>query len=110
MYYGLTFGLLASRAVVKVRDIAQAIPLLARLLMFTSGIFFDVTTRFETAPPLNAAIATNSPTALLLDMTRGLFIPSDMPFNYQIAGVMSGTLILFSFAFVLFWRGERRNG
>ena len=107
---GLTFGLLASRAVVKVRDIAQAIPLLARLLMFTSGIFFDVTTRFETAPQWIAVIATNSPTALLLDMTRGLFIRSDMPFTYQIVGVVAGTITVFSFAFILFWRGERRNG
>lgn len=107
---GLSIGLLASRAVVKVRDIAQAIPLFARLLMFTSGIFFDVTARFENAPDTIAVIAINSPTALLLDMTRGLFIPEDLPSSNQILGVIIGTAVTFTFAFVLFWRGERRNG
>jgi teichoic acid transport system permease protein len=108
--FGAGLGLLLTRSMAKIRDFSQALPNFTRVLMFTSGIFFDVTIRFESAPEPIRSIATNSPIALLLDVTRGLFIPSDMPSQNQILWLVFSTFALVFIGFFLFWRGERRDG
>ena len=107
---GLGMGLMVSRAVVKVRDIAQALPLLNRVLMFTSGIFYSVSIRFAHTPDAIRVVATNSPIAIMLDSTRGLFIREDRPTSIQVISVVIGTFILVLIGLVMFWRGERRDG
>ena len=93
----------------RIRDLTEVLPIVTRVIMFTSGIFFDVTTRFDSIPEPFRSIAINSPVALLLDTTRGLFIPADLPNQSQLIGLIGGTVVLTFLGVVLFWRGERRG-
>lgn len=107
---GLAFGLLVVRVVNRVRDFTEAIPLLTRMLMFTSGIFYSVEVRFANAPHTIKVIAENQPVAQLLNVTRGLFIHEDMPGRTQLIQLVVGSLALLLLGLVLFWRGERPRG
>lgn len=107
---GLAIGLLVSRLMLRVRDFQEAVPLFTRLLMFTSGIFYSVEVRFANAPDGIRWFAENQPVAVLLNLTRGLFIPEDMPGNYKVSGVVVAAIVLIFAGLVLFWRGERPRG
>ena len=108
--FGVGAGLLISRLLIKVPDIAQTIPIVLRLLFFTSGIFFSVEKRLEGAPETIAAIASNSPTALLLNFTRRIFLDEVNPSSTQLIAMIVVTGLLFIGGVVLFWRGEKQNG
>lgn len=108
--FGLGLGLLASRMVSRVRDVAQLLPLLTRMLFFTSGIFFSVEKRFAGAPDWLREIAVNQPTAVLLNLTRGIFLNESDPSSIQLAGVVGATLLVLVAGVLLFWRGERQHG
>lgn len=107
--FGSALGLLLTQPMARIRDLTEVLPIVTRVIMFTSGIFFDVTTRFASVPEPIHSIAVNSPIALLLDLTRGLFIESDLPSRSQIYGLVSSTIVLAFIGVVLFWRGERRG-
>jgi teichoic acid transport system permease protein len=108
--FGVGAGLLISRLLIRVPDIAQTIPIFLRLLFFTSGIFFSVEKRLEGAPETIAAIASNSPTALLLNFTRRIFLDEVNPSSTQLIAMIVVTGLLFIGGVVLFWRGEKQNG
>jgi teichoic acid transport system permease protein len=108
--FGVGAGLLISRLLLRVPDIAQTIPIVLRLLFFTSGIFFSVEKRLEGAPETIAAIASNSPTALLLNFTRRIFLDEVNPSSVQLMAMIAVTALLFIGGVVLFWRGEKQNG
>jgi teichoic acid transport system permease protein len=105
--FGSAVGLLLTRPMARIRDLTEVLPIVTRVIMFTSGIFFDVTTRFANVPEPIHSIAVNSPVALLLDLTRGLFIHEDLPTHNQIYGLVGATIALTFIGIVLFWRGER---
>lgn len=107
--FGSAVGLLLTQAMARIRDLTEVLPIATRVIMFTSGIFFDVTTRFESVPEPIHSIAVNGPVALLLDLTRGLFIHDDLPSRTQIYGLVGGTAALAIVGVLLFWRGERRG-
>lgn len=107
--FGSALGLLLTRPMARIRDLTEVLPIVTRVIMFTSGIFFDVTTRFESIPEPFHSVAINSPVALLLDVTRGLFIREDLPTHAQIIGLVIATFSLTFIGLVLFWRGERRG-
>lgn len=108
--FGVGAGLLISRLLIRVPDIAQTIPIVLRLLFFTSGIFFSVEKRLEAAPESIAAIASNSPTALLLNFTRRIFLDEVNPSITQLVAMIVVTGLLFIGGVFLFWRGEKQNG
>ena len=107
--FGSALGLLVTQPMARIRDLTEVLPIVTRVIMFTSGIFFDVTTRFASVPEPIHSIAVNSPIALLLDLTRGLFIRDDLPTRTQIYGLVGCTVVLAFVGVLLFWRGERRG-
>lgn len=106
---GWAFGLLLSRPMARFRDLSELMPIMTRVMMFTSGIFFDVSIRFAKVPEPIHMLAVNSPVALLLDLTRGLFIHEDLPARIQIYGLLGVTAVVTVLGVVLFWSGERRG-
>ena len=64
---------------------------------------------FGSVPEPIHSIEVNSPIALLLDLTRGLFIRDDLPTRTQIYGLVGCTVVLAFVGVLLFWRGERRG-
>ena len=107
---GLSFGLVCARPVSRVRDLQLVLPMITRLLMFTSGIFFSVQVRFAHADHWIRKIAESQPVAVALNMTRGLFIPEDLPTPHQMLGVLGVIAVLSTAAALHFWRSESHNG
>lgn len=107
--FGVSLGLLVSRILARVPDLIQTIPLFLRLLFFTSGIFFSVEQRFAGAPELVQTIATNSPTALLLNVTRSIFLEDLTPSLTQFAALIISTLLMLAVGILTYWQGEKRN-
>ena len=104
---GFGLGLFASRLVNAVRDIAQTIPLAIRVLMFMSGVFYDIDKRFATAPDVIRIVAQNNPAALLLKFTRSALMPEIHQTSVQqIAFVVILTVVLLVGGILLYWRGD----
>lgn len=104
---GFGLGLFASRLVNAVRDIAQTIPLTIRVLMFASGVFYDIDKRFATAPDAIRLIAQNNPAALLLKFTRAALMPETHQATLrQIIYVVVLTVVLIVAGILLYWRGD----
>lgn len=108
--FGLGVAFFTSRWVDRVFDLRQFIPLVLRMGMFLSGVFYDVSTRFEHAPHLVRIVANYNPAAILLKLTRTVFLPYELPNAHQLLWIAASTASLLLGGFLLFWRGERRNG
>ena len=104
---GFGVALFASRLVNAVRDIQQTIPLTIRVLMFMSGVFYDIDKRFAHAPDVVRLIAQNNPAALLLKFSRAALMPEiHQATMRQIIYVVVLTLILIIGGILLYWRGD----
>lgn len=108
--FGLGVAFFTSRWVDRVFDLRQFIPILLRVGMFLSGVFYDVSTRFAKAGEGVQMIANYNPAAILLKITRWVFLPYEAPSAQQLLWVGSLTVLLLFGGVVVFWRGERRNG
>lgn len=108
--FGLAVGLFTSRAIQKVQDLQQIVPIIMRVGMFLSGVFFDVDKRFAQAPEFIATLAHFNPGALLLDLTRALLIPDEAMSPTQLAFILALTIGLLIVGVLNFWRSERANG
>lgn len=108
--FGLAVGLFTSRAIQKVQDLQQIVPIVMRVGMFLSGVFYDIDRRFAKAPDAIAALAHYNPGALLLDLTRGMLIPGEALTVKQLTFILTLTFVLLVLGVVNFWRSERANG
>lgn len=107
---GVGMSFFTSRWVDRIFDLRQFIPLVLRVGMFLSGVFYDVSTRFAKAPDAVQLLANYNPAAILLKITRSVFLPYELPSLHQIIWIAGLTTALFVGGFLVFWRGERRNG
>ena len=107
--FGVSLGLLISRLIKRIPDLVQTIPLFLRLLFFTSVIFFSVEQRFDSAPPAIQSIAMNSPTSLLLNTTRSIFLDDIGPSFNQLAILGAATFAMLGIGMMIYWRSEQRN-
>jgi len=108
--FGMGVALFTSRWVDKVFDLRQFIPIILRVGMFLSGVFYDVSTRFAKAGETVQMIANYNPAAILLKLTRWVFLPYEAPSTQQLVYIVLLTLALLTGGVLVFWRGERRNG
>jgi teichoic acid transport system permease protein len=108
--FGVSVGFFTSRWVNAVHDLRQFIPLLLRVGMFLSGVFYDVSTRFRNAPDPIRVLAEYNPAAILLKLTRAVFLDYELPSTQQLLWIATLTVLLFVAGFLTFWRSERRNG
>ena len=108
--FGLGVAFFTSRWVDRVFDLRQFIPLVLRVGMFLSGVFYDVNTRFASAPHVVQVVANYNPAAILLKLTRAVFLPYELPTSGQLIWISALSVLLILGGFLVFWRGERRNG
>ena len=108
--FALGVGLFTSRWVDRVHDLRQFVPIVLRALMFVSGVFYDVTVRFQKAPHPVRTIANFNPPSVLIKVTRSVFLPDQLPMPHELIWIFSITLLLLVFGFISFWRGERLHG
>ena len=105
----------AARLTIHVRDIAQLIPFITRLLFYVSGIFFAVSTKFSGHGLLTKALKANPANVYitlvrdaLLNRDRGLQGVSANQHTWEM-GVAWGVVMVLA-GFVFFWRAEGLYG
>jgi teichoic acid transport system permease protein len=109
---GLSF--ITARLVVEARDVANLLPFIVRLLLYTSGVFYAID-RFEEkfvelGVPWLATVASHQPFALYLDLSRAS-LTEFREFNPLMWLLGVGYAILFLVGgFIYFWRAEERYG
>ena len=108
--FGLAVGLFTSRAIQQVQDLQQVVPMVMRVGMFLSGVFYDIDKRFANAPHAAALVAHYNPGALLLDLTRAILIPGETLSGKQFTYILLLTFGLLVSGLVYFWRSERAHG
>ena len=112
MVMGLGIALILAPLIHAVRDLFNLVPLVVRLLRYTSGIFFVLDYRLDqlNAPDWAAAVLQYQPVAASLQLVRETLMEEyavDTQ-TWLIAG--SWALGLFLVGFVVFWRGEGTYG
>lgn len=107
---GFAIGLLLNPAVKRIPDLDNLIKLGLRMLFFMTGVFFSVEKRFATAPEIIQILAIYNPSAVLLEMTRTLFLFDVTMTMNKIVWIISFTTIMLLIASWNFWRTERRYG
>jgi teichoic acid transport system permease protein len=107
---GFAIGLLLNPAVKRIPDLDNLIKLGLRMLFFMTGVFFSVEKRFASAPDLIQLLANYNPSAVLLEMTRTLFLFDVSITSTGIIWIFAFTSLTLFVACLNFWRTERRVG
>lgn len=108
-------GMLGARLVHEVRDAANLIPLMTRMLRYVSGIFFPVAYFADRAvgkgaPEWVALGLEYQPIAVSLTLVRETLL-SEMPVSVTTWAVATGwAVVLFAVGFWVFWRAEATYG
>lgn len=110
---GLGLAMLISRVVHAVRDLANLVPLIVRLLRYVSGVFFSIDARLVAIGDVPAWLGFSlqyQPVALALTLVRET-IMDGQPLRWETwtAAVVWAVLLMGS-GFIVFWRGEGTYG
>lgn len=103
-------ALIGARVLHGARDLRNLIPLITRMLRYTSGIFFSVEQFAGDAPSPIREILLYQPVAVTLTMVRETLLVSAPlnPVTWLVAG--SWAVLLLGAGFVIFWRAEASYG
>jgi teichoic acid transport system permease protein len=105
----------AARLTIHVRDVAQLIPFITRLLFYVSGIFFAVSEKFNDHETLTTVLKIN-PVNVYITLVRDALLSRDHglegvhadPSTWQF-GIIWG-VVMFAAGFLFFWRAEGLYG
>ncbi len=103
-------ALIAARLVSVTQDLANFIPMMVRLMRYTSGVFFSITTFAAQFPPVVGVILSYQPFALQLALGRQALMEE---FPLQLGPWLASAgwaVLLFTVGLVVFWRGEGSYG
>jgi len=100
---------IVARLSVHVRDVQQVLPLVSRILFYTSGVFFNIDGLLADMPTLHAIVRW-LPTYDFVALARGVMMQqyAAVPIVWVSAVVWSVVLLVFGVIF--FWRAEVRYG
>lgn len=101
-------ALLAARLTIHVRDIAQLLPFLTRILFYISGIFFavDRITTVEWA----AAVLHFQPVHVFINLVRASIVESETATSADWAAGAIWAFVVLVAGFLFSWQGEERYG
>jgi len=101
-------ALAAARLTVHLRDLAQLLPFLTRLLFYVSGVFYSVD-RIETGPLVETLLQLN-PAHVFITLVRGaLLTESSAPAGLWLLALGQAAVALVA-GFLFFWRAEQEYG
>ncbi len=106
--FNLGVALITARLTVHVRDLSQIIPLVSRVIFYTSGIFFSLEKVLD--DPELLRLARLNPVHDFIALVRGYLVSGNeiYPFMWWVAIIAS--VVTFGFGVVYFWKGEERYG
>ncbi|SEJ59212.1 ABC transporter permease [Demequina mangrovi] len=103
-------ALIAARLTVHLRDVTQIIPILTRLLMYLTGIFYSMEQVLADKPEWMMTVAQLNPVHDYISLIRYALL-TDQPFTQQMVIVSVVAAIVFFFAGIyFFWTAEERYG
>ncbi len=105
----------AARLTIHVRDVAQLIPFITRLLFYVSGIFFAVSEKFMDHQTLTTVLKIN-PVNVYITLVRDALLSRDRGLEGVHADALTWQLgiawgvVMFVAGFIFFWRAEGLYG
>jgi teichoic acid transport system permease protein len=107
--FNLGVALISARLTVHIRDVTQIVPLLTRILFYTSGIFYSLDQVLADKPTL-LLITKFNPVGDYLALVRWAMIesPAPDPLVWWVAG--SAAVVTLTLGVVFFWRAEASYG
>jgi len=108
-FFNAGVAMIAARMSVHLRDIQQVIPVLTRIMFYSSGIFFSIDLVLADKPEL-LTIVHLTPVYEYISLSRSVLI-ADSPVDPSLwlwAGIWAAAT--FAFGVVFFWRAEERYG
>ena len=106
--FSLGLAFFAARVTVSVRDFAQLLPFILRLLFYLSGVFYDVN-RFHGNEILFKFVKLN-PFHVFIAIDRQALLGGHYATRYTWMLAVAWAFGLMSLAFLFFWRAEERYG
>lgn len=108
--FNLGVALISARLTVHVRDVTQVIPLITRVMFYTTGIFYSLEAVLADQPAWMLTVAQLNPVHDYVALVRdAIFGNNNAPdFMWWIAGL--GGLITLIVGIIFFWRAEERYG
>jgi teichoic acid transport system permease protein len=103
-------ALIAARLVSVTQDLANFIPVMVRLMRYTSGVFFSIATFAAQFPPVVGLVLSYQPFALQLALGRQALMEE---YPLQLAPWLASSgwaVLLLTVGMVVFWRGEGTYG
>ncbi len=107
--FNLGVGLIVARMSVTTRDVQQLIPIINRVLLYASAIFFQVDKIFADNPVV-LTIAHLVPTYDFIALVRGVMLTAHPAPTLAIIAAPVWTVIAIVVGVVYFWRAEARYG
>lgn len=111
-FFAIGIGCLAARVTHEVKDLGQLMPFVNRLLLYSSGVMFDIVSRVQDsgASPLVKGIVTHQPFAVFLELGRACMLEQydhDPVLWMWGIGYSFGVLAI---GLLLFWQAEAKYG
>lgn len=103
-------ALIAARLTVHLRDVTQIIPIVTRLLMYMTGIFYSIEQVLADKPAWMLTVAQLNPVHDYIQLVRSMMLEG-MEVNALIVSVAVGAAVVFFVAGIyFFWKAEERYG
>jgi teichoic acid transport system permease protein len=101
-------AMIFARVAIQLRDVANFIPFMTRILFYSSGVFFELDRILGNYPEL-LAVAQLNPVYILLKLARAVLLDGQFtPDLWITASIWS--LVTFAVGVVFFWRAEATYG
>jgi len=99
-------SMIAARITIHIRDFAQLVPVISRILFFTSGVFYSIDTTFK-GHPLVMRLYDFHPLYMIIRITRGLLMGVPYP-GYYWEYLTVWSILIAIVGVVFFWVAEER--
>ena len=103
-------ALIVARIVNASSDLANFIPLIVRLMRYTSGVFFSITVFAARFPDIVSGALTYQPFALQLELGRQALMAEHPLIVHSWTASLAWAVVLLVVGVVVFWRGEGGYG
>ena len=110
-FFNVAVSLITARLTVHFRDLSEIIPVITRLLFYTSGIFFSFEARFPDFE-IGLKVVQFQPINEFLSLARGIVLEGPdytFPQIYWLY-VITWTVALLIIGVIFFWSAEERYG
>jgi len=108
--FNLGVALVSARLTVHLRDVTQIIPLLTRILFYSSGIFYSLDKVLKDKPDWMLTLADANPIAIFLKLVRAQMVTGNYSSHLDWLVVAVAAIVLLVIGVVFFWRAEERYG